>query len=103
VTLTRSLDGTTGTATFRFKRPQVTSLNNVWDNGLVTGLWIRDEEGEMLTTDLSLTFEKGRPHEVRAVLIAKSALEWARFLRFMRRYALANNLEFEPASPSDRN
>ena len=45
--LTRSRDGSTGTATFKFERPSVLSLHDVWDNGLVTGLWLQDEEGSL--------------------------------------------------------
>ena len=45
VSLTRSRDGSTGTATFRFERPGVLALNDVWNNGLITGLWLHDEEG----------------------------------------------------------
>ena len=97
VALTRSRDGTTGTATFRFERPRITSLNNVWKNGLITGLWLRDEEGTLVTQDVSLSFDKGQPSEVRAILVLKSAEEWERYLRFMRRYAEEAGLEFEPS------
>ena len=95
VSLTRSRDGTTGTATFRFERPQVLSLHDVWDNGLITGLWLQDEEGQLRSTDLTLEWTDGRPSDLVAILVLKSVAEWERFMRFMKRYAAANDLGFE--------
>ena len=101
VGLTRSRDGTTGTATFRFDRPTVFGMDDVWDNGLITGLWLQDEEGSLRSTDLSVKFEKGRPSELEAILVLKSPDEWERFMRFMRRYALTNDLSFERSPAGD--
>ena len=96
VSLTRSRDKSTGTATFRFDRPSViASMDDVWDNGLITGLWLQDEEGALHSPDLSVTFENGRPSELVAIIVLKSPSEWERFMRFMKRYANANELEFE--------
>ena len=100
VQLTRSRDGSTGTATFRFLKPRVLARDDVWDNGLITGLWLHDEEGELVSRDLKVEFEYGRPQELVAILVLKSPSEWARFMRFMRRYAEANELEFESAGDS---
>ena len=97
VSLTRSRDGSTGTATFRFMEPRVLSRDDVWNNGLVTGLWLHDEEGSMVSQDLKVDFEFGRPHALVAILVLKSRREWERFMRFMRRYAEANSLAFESA------
>lgn len=100
VSLTRSLDGSTGTATFRFAKPSVIRLNDVWKNGLITGLWLQDEEGQFFTADLSVTFKRGKPNGVTALLVLKNGEEWERFMRFMRRYAAANDLAFESATDS---
>ena len=94
VSLTRSRDGSTGTATFSFLRPSCIRLNDVWNNGLITGLWLRDEEGTLSTTDLEVIFEKGSPIALKAILVLKNVKEWDRFMRFMQRYAEANDLEF---------
>ena len=101
VSLTRSRDGSTGTATFKFERPSVLSLHDVWDNGLVTGLWLQDEEGSLHSPDLSVDFAEGRPSELTAILVLKSPSEWERFMRFMRRYAEANDLAFERSASGD--
>ena len=66
VSLTRSRDGSTGTATFVFERPKVVGMYDVWDNGLITGLWLHDEEGRLHSEDLSLRFVDGRPAELEA-------------------------------------
>ena len=97
VALTRSVDRSTGTATFRFERPRVLELDDIPRNGLITGLWLRDDEGELTTEDVKADFVKGRPRGVTAVLILKSATEWSRFMRFMKRYSEANGLAFESA------
>ena len=75
-------------------RPSCIRLNDVWNNGLITGLWLRDEEGTLSTTDLELIFEKGSPIALKAILVLKNVKEWDRFMRFMQRYAEANDLEF---------
>ena len=94
VSLTRSRDGSTGTATFRFEDPSILSVHDVWDNGLITGLWLHDEEGTLVTQDLDVIFKNGRPCEMTAIVVLKSASEWERFMRFMARYAEASGLEF---------
>ena len=95
VALTRSRDGTTGTATFRFGSSRVLGIDDVWENGLLTGLWLRDEEGVLHTTDLTLVFERGEPKQLVAILVLKSREEWQRFIRFMKRYAELHELAFE--------
>jgi photosystem II protein len=92
--LTRSRDGSTGTATFRFQNPDVLSFNDVWENGLITGLWMKDDEGLLMTRDLDVAFERGSPTAMTAILVLKSTAEWDRFMRFMQRYAESNSLEF---------
>lgn len=75
VTLTRSRDGSTGTATFKFERASVMGMDDVWDNGLITGLWLRDQEGNLVTEDVSVTFARGKPSGMVAILVLKSSGE----------------------------
>ena len=72
VALTRSRDGSTGTATFRFDKPDVTRLNAVWNDGLITGLWVCDAEGCLTTQDLRVEFHRGRPQSMIAILVLKN-------------------------------
>ena len=97
VALTRSRDQSTGTATFRFERPSVLTLHSVWEDGLITGLFVCDLEGCLSTRDLKLDFHQGRPQSLTAVLVLKSTEEWQRFLQFMRVYAIEHDLSFESA------
>ena len=98
VALTRSRDQSTGTATFRFERPSVLGLNSVWEDGLITGLYVCDDKkGCLSTRDLKLDFQQGRPQSLTAVLVLKSTDEWQRFLQFMRVYAKEHELSFESA------
>ena len=45
VILTRSVDGSTGTATFKFAQASVLDIDSVWKDGLIEGLFLSDEEG----------------------------------------------------------
>ncbi len=45
VILTRSVDGSTGTATFKFAHASVLGIDSVWKDGLIEGLFLSDEEG----------------------------------------------------------
>ncbi len=90
VKLTRSKDGQTGTATFYFKYPEILG-NDVTEN--VTGMYMVDEEGEIVTREVKAKFINGQPHSLEGKLIMRSSDEWDRFMRFMERYAKEQGLE----------
>lgn len=90
VKLTRSKDGTNGTATFYFDNPKALSQQGVE----ITGLYLVDEEGEMVSRDVNGKFVNGEPAGIEARYIIKSTEEWERFMRFMNRYAEKNGLGF---------
>lgn len=52
VNLTRSKDGSSGTATFVFAEPSVFEASE--DLGDITGLYMRDAEGELSTVDVQV-------------------------------------------------
>jgi photosystem II protein len=89
IRVTRSRTGNTGTATFYFESPQILSQES---NEEITGMYLVDEEGEIVTREVKGKFVNGRPTAIEAVLIMKSADEWERFLRFMNRYAEEHGL-----------
>ncbi|MGF1481041.1 MAG: photosystem II reaction center protein Psb28 [Cyanophyceae cyanobacterium] len=91
VRLTRSRDEQSGTATFYFDSPQVLSSERTED---ITGMYMIDEEGEIVTREVKGKFVNGKPEALEAVLIMNSPGEWERFMRFMQRYAEENGLEF---------
>ena len=91
VRLTRSRDGQSGTATFYFEEPQILGKDSTED---ITGMYMVDEEGEIVTREVKAKFINGRPHSLEGILIMRSSEEWDRFMRFMERYAEEQGLEF---------
>ncbi len=94
VRLTRSKDGSSGTATFYFQNPKVLSEGSTQE---VTGMYMIDEEGEISTREVKGKFINGKPEAIEALYLMKSTDEWDRFMRFMERYAQEHDLGFEKA------
>jgi len=90
VRLTRSRSGESGTATFIFVNPKALSQSTTED---ITGMYLIDEEGELITRDVNAKFVNGKPEALEVLYLMKSAAEWDRFMRFMERYAEENGLE----------
>jgi photosystem II protein len=90
VKLTRSKDGTTGTATFIFKEPKCMGSSG----GEITGMFMIDEEGELSTRNVNGKFVNGKSAGVEAIYTMDGADQWDRFMRFMDRYAEANGMGF---------
>nr|YP_009332840.1 photosystem II reaction center psb28 protein [Membranoptera tenuis]AKL79096.1 photosystem II reaction center psb28 protein [Membranoptera tenuis] len=93
VKLTRSRDGKTGTATFRFNNPDIIQLK-MQEKGDIQGMYLIDNEGSLVTTDVNAKFINGKPQGIECIYIIKSPNEWDRFMRFMERYANNNKLSF---------
>jgi len=91
VRLTRSRDGSNGTATFYFKNPNALSRGNTED---ITGMYMVDEEGEIVTREVKGKFVNGKPEALEVLHLMRSAAEWDRFMRFMERYSEDHGLEF---------
>nr|YP_009399810.1 photosystem II protein W [Digenea simplex]ARW69629.1 photosystem II protein W [Digenea simplex] len=96
IKLTRSRDGSTGTATFRFNNPDIIKPE-MQEKGDITGMYLKDEEGELITTDVNAKFINGKPQGIECIYIIRNPSEWDRFMRFMERYANNNNLSFTKA------
>ena len=85
VKLTRSRDGSTGTATFRFKNPNILDKSTSKE-GEITGMYLIDQEGILETRDVNARFLNGKPEAIEAIYIMKNPEAWDRFMRFMERY-----------------
>ena len=96
VSLTRSRDGSTGVATFTFDNPTFLQASTV-ELGETTGMYLKDAEGTLKTSEVTATFTNGKPRIVKGVIVMKDTDEWDRFMRFMERYATANGLGFTKA------
>jgi photosystem II 13kDa protein len=98
VKLTRSRDGSTGTATFRFLNPKV--LEATSQQKAITGMYLIDEEGQVVTRDVNARFVNGKPQGIEAVYVMQDKESWDRFMRFMERYSVDNGLTFSKSTSS---
>lgn len=96
VRMTRAKDGSNGTATFIFRDPKCTNEENKALTD-ITGMFLSDEEGELITRNVNAKFINGKSDSIEALYIINSPQEWERFLRFMNRYADANGMDFNKA------
>ena len=96
VQLTRSRNGSTGTATFRFKNPTILNKDTSKE-GEITGMYLIDEEGILETRYVNAQFLNGKPEAIESIYIMKSSEAWNRFMRFMKRYGETNGLVFTKA------
>lgn len=94
IRLTRARDGSSGQAFFYFQNPDALSRES---NLQVTGMYLVDEEGELVSREVKAKFVNGQPEAIEAIYIMRSAEEWDRFMRFMERYAEQNDLGFQKA------
>lgn len=97
VRLTRSRDGSTGTATFRFKNPNILDKMTLKE-GEITGMYLIDKEGILETREVNAKFLSGKPEAIESIYIMKNPEEWDRFMRFMERYGQNNGLVFTKAN-----
>lgn len=97
VRLTRSRDGSTGTATFRFKNPNILD-RKILKEGEITGMYLIDEEGILETRNLNARFINGKLKAIDSIYIMKSSKSWNRFIRFMERYGKTHGLVFTRAN-----
>ena len=99
IRLTRSRDGRTGQATFIFEQPQALAPETLGDIG---GMWMVDEEGEMVTREVNGKFVNGKPSALEATYTWKTEQDFERFMRFAQRYAKANGLGYSQKQDSDQ-
>jgi photosystem II protein len=96
IRLTRSRDGSTGTATFRFKNSNILDKSLAL-TGEITGMYMIDKEGVLETRDINVNFVNGKPQAIESIYIMKSSQDWDRVMRFMERYGESNGLVFTKA------
>ena len=89
VKVTRSKTGNSGTATFYFEDPQILKGES---NDEITGMYLVDDEGEIVSREVKGKFINGEARAIEAVLVMKSVEEFERFVRFMNKYAEEHGL-----------
>lgn len=91
IRLTRSRDGRTGQATFVFEEPEALAPETMGD---ITGMFMVDEEGQLVTRDVKARFVNGKASALEATFTWKSPSDFDRFMRFAQRYAESHDLGF---------
>jgi photosystem II protein len=94
IRLTRSRTGQSGTARFSFNEPTIFAKESTDE---ITGMYLVDEEGEIVAKDVKGKFVNGRPSSIEAFLTMNNPDEWERFMRFMQRFSEENGLGFTQA------
>ena len=94
IKVTRSKTGNSGTATFYFDDPQILSKESTDE---ITGMYLIDDEGEIVSREVKGKFVNGEARAIEAVLIMKSVAEFERFVRFMNKYAEEHGLGLDKA------
>lgn len=89
IKVTRSKTGNTGTATFYFADPKILSKDSTDE---ITGLYLMDDEGEIVSREVKGKFVNGEARGIEAILTMKSEEEFERFVRFMNKYAEEHGL-----------
>ena len=97
IRLTRSRDGRTGQAMFVFEEPQALAPETMGD---IAGMFMVDEEGELVTREVKARFVNGKPSALEVTYTWKSVDDFDRFMRFAQRYADSHDLGFS-GSKSD--
>jgi photosystem II protein len=95
IRLTRSRDGRTGQALFVFDEPDALSPEAFGD---ITGMFMVDEEGELVTREVKARFVNGKPSALEATYTWKTPEDFERFMRFAQRYAESHDLGFAGSS-----
>ena len=91
IRLTRSRDGRTGQALFVFEEPQALAPETMGD---IAGMFLVDEEGELVTREVNARFVNGKASALEATFTWKSSSDFERFMRFAQRYAESHDLGF---------
>ncbi|MFO0037930.1 MAG: photosystem II reaction center protein Psb28 [Synechococcaceae cyanobacterium] len=91
IRLTRSRDGRTGQALFVFEEPEALSPEAMGD---ITGMFMVDEEGELVSREVKARFVNGRAAAIEATYTWKSPEDFERFMRFAQRYAECHDMGF---------
>jgi photosystem II protein len=89
IKVTRSKTGNSGTATFYFADPNILSKES---SDEITGMYLVDDEGEIVSREVKGKFVNGEARAIEAVLIMKSVEEFERFVRFMNKYSEEHGL-----------
>lgn len=96
VRITRSKDGAFSVAKFIFHQPKCMAGGK--NNQDITGLYLIDDEGELISRTVNAKFMNGESTGIEAEYRMRGEEEFQRFLRFMERFAAENGMELNRKS-----
>ena len=99
IRLTRSRDGRTGQALFVFEEPDALAPESMGD---ITGMFLVDEEGELVTREVKARFVNGKASALECTFTWKSTEDFDRFMRFAQRHADSHELGFSGNKDDDQ-
>ncbi len=88
IRLFRNNDGKKGKAIYKFSKPSTITLKNYKS---IQKMYLIDEEGELSTKKLDLSFSEDHIKEVKSTFNWYTEKEFERFMRFASRYANSLN------------
>ena len=93
IKLTKSRNGKTGTATFIFLKPTIFE-KMIFRSDNIDGMYLVWENKKIITKDLIVIFNEGKPYIIKAIFIFKNNKEWFNFLNFIACYSKETGLAF---------
>ena len=89
IRLTKSKDGESGQAFFRFDNPEALSSDNFKD---IQGMYLIDEEGQIITREINISVSRknGKYTAIEAVYCWRSEKDFNRCMLFANRYGIKN-------------
>ena len=87
VRLFRDVDGSKGSATYKFEKPSTVTIENFKS---IQKMYLIDEEGEISTRKIDLCIINNCIKEVKSTYCWNSKEEFQRFMRFVKRYTSSN-------------
>ena len=100
IRLTKSKDGQSGQAFFRFDRPDALLSDNFKN---IQGMYLIDEEGQITSREINIAVSKknGKYIAIEAIYCWRSERDFNRFMRFANRYAKKVGLDYEENNRCD--
>ena len=100
IRLTKSKDGQSGQAFFRFDRPDALLSDNFKN---IQGMYLIDEEGQITSREINIAVSKknGNYIAIEAIYCWRSERDFNRFMRFANRYAKKVGLDYEENNRCD--
>ena len=93
IRLSKNQYNSSGQAIFIFNTPRFLSLDNFKD---IKGMYLIDTEGTLLTTEINVRVSRkdGNYTTIEAIYKWQTIQEFERFMRFAKKYAEKNNLNY---------